>query len=587
MSYDYFSCFFNLWDECVKKSGKHRVKSLSSNQDCYDVVPLFTGAFFFSRTKGKDEHKMTIHIKEITKSYSQDIVLDQITMKITDGEHIAIVGENGCGKSTLLKIIAGIEHYQEGELHISKHTNIAYLNQMFDVFTGSVFDYLMDAFQEISLLQQKLHQMELQMADCSQEELEILLKRYGSAQERFEQMGGYDITTSLEQIAYGLSIDSLLDHTYETLSGGEKSRVNLAKKLLSKPDVLLLDEPTNHLDFKGIKWLEDYLHYIKETVLIVSHDRTFLNQTVSKIYEIECGELYCYHGNYDVYRKEKQQRLEQLQVDYEEQQKQIKKMKDAIRRFRQWGHEGDNEKFFKKAKMLEKRLAKIERLSSPQEVHRKLHVTVKEKERSSKEVIKLEHISKSFGSKLLFHDVSGIVRWQDRIAICGENGSGKSTLINMIVEQTGMDEGEIVYGNSVSIGYLPQVITFPDETKRILEYASYTLGMSEEDTRRYLIPFGFDAIDMMKRINMLSGGEKTRLQLAMILKDEVNLIIFDEPTNHLDFSSIEIIEQVLTSYTGTLLVVSHDRYFIKSLCNRIWRIEQGSIIEEWKEDDSQ
>lgn len=526
---------------------------------------------------------MTIQLNHITKAYSQDIILDQITMKITDGEHIAIVGENGCGKSTLLKIIAGIEQIQEGELHISRNTKLAYLNQMFDEFQGTVREYLMDAYQEVSQLQARLHTIEHQMIDCSSSQLEQLLKKYGTLQEQFEQLGGYQITTFLDQVAQGLSIYDVLDQDYQTLSGGEASRVNLAKKLLSKPDVLLLDEPTNHLDFIGIRWLEDYLKYVKETVIIVSHDRTFLNHTVTKIYEIECGELFCYHGNYDAYRKEKQLRYLRLQENYEEQQKQIKKMKDAIRRFRQWGHEGDNEKFFKKAKMLEKRLANMERLKSPQEIQRKLQVKVKEKERSSKEVIILNHISKAFGDHIIFDDVNMTIHWQDRIAICGANGSGKSTLIHMIVNQTGMDEGEIIYGNSISLGYLPQVITFPDESLRILEYAQYTLGMQEEDTRRYMVPFGFDSIDMMKRLSMLSGGEKTRLQLAMILKEEVNLIIFDEPTNHLDFSSIEIIEQILQAYTGTLLVVSHDRYFITSLCDQLWLVEDTKIKKQLNE----
>lgn len=314
---------------------------------------------------------MTIQLNHVTKAYTQDIVLDDITMKITDGEHLAIVGENGCGKSTLLKVIAGIEAYQEGEVLVSKNTKIAYLNQMFDEFEGIVFQYLMQAHEEIVKMQIQLNELEDSMAEADMNELENILKKYGNLQERFDQCGGYQLMTSVEQIAHGLQIDHLLQSDYSQLSGGEKTRVNLARALLLKPDVLLLDEPTNHLDFTGIRWLENYILNLKETVIIVSHDRTFLNHTVKKIYEITWGELNLYVGDYDDYRRQKQERYLQWAQDYEEQQKEIKKIKDAIRRFRQWGHEGDNEKFFKKAKMFEKRLENIERIRRPQALNRK------------------------------------------------------------------------------------------------------------------------------------------------------------------------------------------------------------------------
>lgn len=294
---------------------------------------------------------MTIQLNHITKTYSQDIVLDDITMKITDGEHIAIVGENGCGKSTLLKIIAKIEPCQEGEILISKQTNIAYLDQMFDSYDGIVLEYLMQAYHEVAKIQEQMQALEDRMQTANASELEVQLRKYGNLQERFEHMEGYQLMTFVEQIAQGLQISHLLKRQYATLSGGEMARVNLARQLLQKPDVLLLDEPTNHLDFAGIRWLENYLMNLKETVIIVSHDRTFLNHTVKKIYEILWGELQMYQGNYDTYRKQKQERFLLLQQNYEEQQKEIKKMQDAIRRFRQWGHEGDNEKFYKKAKI--------------------------------------------------------------------------------------------------------------------------------------------------------------------------------------------------------------------------------------------
>ena len=384
---------------------------------------------------------------------------------------------------------------------------------------------------------------------------------------------------TVEQIACGLQIEHLLQSDYQVLSGGEKTRVNLAKQLLMKPDVLLLDEPTNHLDFVGIRWLENYILNLKETVIIVSHDRTFLNHTVKKIYEITYGELSMYIGDYDAYRRQKQERYLLWQQDYEEQQKQIKKLQDAIRRFRQWGHEGDNEKFFKKAKMLEKRLANIERIKRPQILTRHFDVSVKEKESYSKKVLTIHQLSKAYGEKQLFDQADADVYWQDRIAVCAENGQGKSTLIKMIMGEENADSGEISLASSVQIGYLPQMILFPKEEERILAYAQFMLSLNEEDTRRYLTRFGFDQADMYKRLKVLSGGERTRLKLALILKQEVNLIIFDEPTNHLDFTSIEIIEQTLQEYTGTLLVVSHDRYFIQTLCEKVWLIKAGKIKE--------
>ena len=263
---------------------------------------------------------MTIHLQNITKSYTQDIILDDLTMKITDGEHIAIVGENGCGKSTLLKVIAGIENVQEGERIVSKNTKISYLNQNFDEFSGTVEAYLLQTYGEVLQLRKQMEILEYAMCEVDEEEMDHVLKKYGNIQERFEQLDGYHIFIFVDQIAHGLQFSSLLYSEYEVLSGGEKARVNLAKRLLEKPDVLLLDEPTNHLDFKGITWLENFLENDKQTIIVVSHDRMFLNHCVSKIYEISCGELSVYHGNYDIYRKEKAERFLRLQQDYEAQQ---------------------------------------------------------------------------------------------------------------------------------------------------------------------------------------------------------------------------------------------------------------------------
>lgn len=520
---------------------------------------------------------MTIHLQNITKSYTQDIILDDLTMKITDGEHIAIVGENGCGKSTLLKVIAGIENIQEGERIVSKNTKISYLNQNFDEFSGTVEAYLLQTYGEVLQLRKQMEILEYAMCEVDEEEMDHVLKKYGNIQERFEQLDGYHIFTFVDQIAQGLQFSSLLYSEYEVLSGGEKARVNLAKRLLEKPDVLLLDEPTNHLDFKGITWLENFLENDKQTIIVVSHDRMFLNHCVSKIYEISCGELSVYHGNYDIYRKEKAERFLRLQQDYEAQQGEIKRLETAIRQFRQWGREGDNEKFFKKAKMLEKRLDKIERMKAPKQIQRNMTFTLSMAQRSSKYVIEIKNLGHCF-DKLLFEHVNVSLCWQDRVAICGRNGTGKSTLIKLIMGMEEIQEGEIKFGYGVNIGYLPQMIDFPKDMT-ILDYAKKELCKNEEDTRRYLMGYGFDHIDMMKRLSALSGGEKTRLKLAEMLSKEINLMILDEPTNHLDFTSIDIIEENLRNFNGTLLVVSHDRYFIQSLCHKVWTLENQILIE--------
>lgn len=520
---------------------------------------------------------MTIHLQNITKSYTQDIILDDLTMKITDGEHIAIVGENGCGKSTLLKVIAGIENIQEGERIVSKNTKIAYLNQNFDEYTGKVEAYLLQAYTDVLTLKQKMEALEQEMMNADEGRMERILKTYGNDQERFEQLGGYQIFTFVEQVAQGLQFSSLLTSDYEVLSGGEKARVNLARRLLEKPDVLLLDEPTNHLDFKGIEWLENFLANDKQTIIVVSHDRTFLNHCISKIYEISCGELSVYYGNYDVYQKEKAERFLRAQQDYEAQQCEIKRLKASIRQFRQWGREGDNEKFFKRAKMLEKRLEKMERLKRPKEIQRNMRFTLSMSQRSSKHVIEIKNLGHGY-EQVLFEHVNVSLCWQDRVAICGRNGTGKSTLIKLIMGMEEIQEGEIQFGQGVNIGYLPQMIDFPEDMT-ILAYAKKELCKNEEDTRHYLMGYGFDHIDMMKRLSALSGGEKTRLKLAEMLSKEINLMILDEPTNHLDFTSIDIIEENLQSFTGTLLVVSHDRYFIKSLCHKVWMLENQTLIE--------
>lgn len=523
---------------------------------------------------------MTIYINEVTKRYTDDIVLDKVTFKINEKEHIGIVGENGCGKSTLLKILAGIEPIQEGSIICPKNTKVAYLQQVFDDFHGTLMQFLMQEFHEITQLQRKMQNLEDAMSDPENvNQMDILLDQYSSVCEKFEIANGYDLVYQIELITQGLGIACLMEKEYSILSGGEKMRANLARLLLKKPDVMLMDEPTNHLDYSGVIWLENYLKTFDSTAIIVSHDRTFLNHTVNKIVEIECGELIVYTGNYEVYKKEKALRLEKLSQDYEQQQKEIMKLKNSIRRFRQWGLEGDNESFFKKAKQLERRLEQIELLNRPKAIYREMQISFSEFERSSKEVFVCEHMYKCFGEHIILEDANFSLYWQDRVAICGDNGCGKSTFIKILMEKEALDAGEVRIGNRVNIGYLPQTIVFPDESERILQYFCYEASLHEEKARSYLTRFGFMQVDMHKRLRQLSGGERTRLQLALIMLEKVNMVIFDEPTNHLDFASIEVIETILKSFHGTLLIVSHDRYLIEQVTTKQYTFKEGKIVD--------
>lgn len=523
---------------------------------------------------------MTIYINEVTKRYTDDLILDKVTLKINEQKHIGIIGENGCGKSTLLKILAGMEPIQEGSIIYPKHTKIAYLQQVFDDFQGTLMQFLLQGFHEIIQLQDKMRVLEEAMANPEKlNQMETLLEKYCRVCEQFEKAEGYDLIYRIELITQGLGIAPLMEQEYDVLSGGEKMRANLAGLLLKKPDVLLMDEPTNHLDYSGVIWLENYLKTLNATAIIVSHDRTFLNHTVNKIVEIECGELIAYTGNYDVYKQEKALRLERLMQDYEQQQKEIMKLKNAIRRFRQWGLEGDNEKFYKKAKQLERKLEQMELLRKPKATHKEMRISFSDFERSSQEVFMCKHMYLSFGEKIILEDASFSLYWQDRIAICGDNGCGKSTFLKILMEKESLDAGERKVGSRLNIGYLPQTIVFPDESERILQYFCFEAALHEEKARAYLTRFGFMQVDMHKRLRQLSGGERTRLQLALIMLEKVNMVIFDEPTNHLDFASIEIIESILKSFQGILLIVSHDRYLIKQVTTKQYTIKGGKMVE--------
>lgn len=522
---------------------------------------------------------MIIQLNEVTKIIGGELLFEKLNLSIKTGEKIGIIGRNGSGKSTLLKLIMGIEGIDEGAVSLRNGLRLAYLRQERVVDPNlTARDFLLNARPELLTLAQELSQLEEQLALVSEEQLVSVMTRYGKKQELFQDSGGYELEDVIQSTTQGLGINSLLAQKMMMLSGGQQTLMALAHVLISEADVLILDEPTNHLDVKGLNWLENYLQKAKKTVIVVSHDRYFLNQVVNRVVEID-NELHSYPGNYDAYEKSKKARLEVLAKDYQEQQKEIKKIKDAIRRYRQWGNESDNAKFFKRAKHLEKRLAQMDEISRPAKEQVALMKAFKFSQRSGKEVLQLKNLYKSYDSRELLVGAELNVSWQDKVAIQGSNGCGKSTLLKIILGQVPVDQGEVDLGSQVEIGYLSQNIHYEEPRQTVLENFKRSNDLYEEDCRRILAKYLFFKEDVFRQVGKLSGGEQVRLELAKLMQQGNNLLILDEPTNHLDIETRELLEKVLQDYQGTVIVVSHDRYFLKKTIQRFVVIEEGKIQE--------
>lgn len=505
---------------------------------------------------------MKIQINNIVKSYTGEIVLDDLSLEIIKGSKCAIVGENGSGKSTLLKIIAGIENIQGGSIFIPREMNIGYMVQVFPNYTDTSRNYILSCFEEYLIYQQQLKSIEKRMS--SENMTEEVLNEYAKVMDKFENAGGYDLENSLEAYAKGLGIDDVLEQPFDTLSGGQKTRIVLVQLLLQDVEVLCLDEPTNHLDMTGIEWLENYCKTTNKTLILVSHDRQFLMNVVSVFYEIEDGQVVTYYGSYDSYRNQRHERYLRLVLDYEQQQKEISKIKLAIRRYRQWGHEGDNEDFFKRAKALEKRLERIEKLPKPTEIRNKLTFDLKSTQVGSKDVVIANDLIIGYDAPLC-NPLNFIIQRKERVAIVAPNGTGKTTLLKTLLGEVKPLGGTIQFGQTVDVGYLPQIIKFENDSERILDYFVRVCNLEEEKARRYLAWFGFYHVDMYRYISSFSGGEQVRMKLLEIMLKGCNCILLDEPTNHLDLLSCEIIEDVLTKFEGTIVVISHDRLFLENL----------------------
>lgn len=522
---------------------------------------------------------MYIKAEKITKNFGGHPLFQELTVDIHAGEHVAIVGNNGCGKTTLLKIMAEEEAVDTGRIIKAKGSRVGFLHQIPNYPDMTVYDVMYEAFDKLNHIQKNMKQLEQQMA--TSDDLESLLKKYGTLQEQFEANDGYILDSKISYVSTGLGITHFVEENFEQLSGGEKTKVTLCKILLQEPDILLLDEPTNHLDLHAIEWLEKYLQQFKGTVIVVSHDRQFMNHVVTKVIEIEDGQAWVSHGNYDAFLQAKEDKYAREFSQYQEQQKKIKKIRDAIRRLRQWANEASppNPDLYRKAKVMERMLERMEKVKKPR-VQKKMKLQLTASERSGKEVAQFYDVAKSY-DRLLFKEVTFDVYWQDTLAIIGENGAGKSTLLKMLLGEEQSDEGIVELGSSVKIGYLAQHLIEADPEARLIDVFRSELMMTEPEARHILAQFLFYGADVFKKFKNMSGGERMRLKLAQLMQQEINLLILDEPTNHLDIESREVLEENLEQFEGTIIAISHDRYFLQKLFDRIvWIEKQRAIVHE-------
>lgn len=520
---------------------------------------------------------MILSCQNISKSFGTDEILKNVSFHIKANEKAAIVGINGAGKSTLLKIIMQKETPDTGEVILAKDATIGYLAQYQDVSGHrTIYEEVLDAKQNIIEMEERLRGMETQMNTLTGQELETLLDGYHRLSHEFELLGGYTYRSEVTGILKGLGFsESEFDRQMSELSGGQKTRVSLGKLLVTKPDVLLLDEPTNHLDMESIRWLEGFLMNYKGAVVIVSHDRYFLDRVVTKVVEIFQHRGYVYQGNYTEFAKKKAKIREDLLKQYYNQQREIKHQEEVITKLKSF----NREKSIKRAESREKMLDKIERLEKPTDENTDIHIVLEPDVTSGNDVLTVEHLRKAFGTHTLFDDLSFEIKRGERVALIGNNGTGKTTILKIINELLLADGGTIVLGSNVHIGYYDQEHQLLHMEKTIFEeIADDYPQLNHTKIRNVLAAFLFTNDDVFKRIADLSGGERGRVSLAKLMLSDANFLILDEPTNHLDITSKEILESALNQYTGTVFFVSHDRYFINQTATRILDLTGGTIV---------
>jgi len=527
----------------------------------------------FSRVS-LEEKTMQMKAEQIQKIMGGNILFENLQLEVNSGEHVAIVGVNGSGKTTLLQLLSGVDIPDRGRIIKSKDATIGYLHQIPHYPGHSVKEVLEEAFAAIYALKARMTILEQEMQSNVTDKT---LWQYGQVQEQFMLQGGYEVEAQLAMIANGLGIMEMLAQPFSSLSGGEKTKVMLGQILLSQPAILLLDEPTNHLDMQAIEWLEKYVRSFEGIIIVVSHDRHFMNQIAHKVIEIEDGEAFTYTGNYDAFIAQKEAKIEQQFADYEEQQKKIKKMQETIKRLKQWANEANppNASMHRRAKSMEKALARIERVKKPIS-KKKMNLALTMAERSGKEVVQLQNIFHGYDKPLLI-DSNLAVYFGERLAIVGNNGSGKSTLLKMMLGEIVPNRGVCHVGSNVKIGYLSQQLEHKNPAIRLIDAFRENVAVSEAEARHILARFLFYGYDVFKKVKNLSGGEKMRLRLAQLMHEDINVLILDEPTNHLDIEAREVLEDTLESFEGTIIGVSHDRYFLQKIFSKTAWLKDQTI----------
>ena len=518
-----------------------------------------------------------ISVSSLVKSFELGKnVLDGLSFTVNSGERVGILGHNGCGKTTLFRILVKEIGFDEGEVMTAPGKRIGLISQIPVYPEGwTTEDVLKSAQKRLYELNSKLERLAVELSQSSDDSL---LREYDRTQADFQRLGGYDMDTRRDKVANGLDIPApMRAQLFESLSGGEKTRVNLARLILEDTDILLLDEPTNHLDLRATQWLEDYLLKFKGTVLAISHDRYFLDTVVERSIEIVDGQAELYSGNYSFFVEERQRRFEEKLKKYERDQAKIEQLTRAAEQMHLWAFMGAD-KLHKRAFSMEKRIEKLKKSEKPTE-ERKLSVKFRQKEFWGDEVLVTDSLQKGFDGRTLFSDLSLLVEGGERIALIGDNGTGKSTLVKLIMGEEQPDSGYLYLGPTVRSAYLPQIVRFTNPERSELDTMLYDCKCTPQQARDRLAAFGFRGESVMTPVGALSGGEKSRLKLCMLMGSDINLLILDEPTNHLDIASREWMEDALSDYEQTLLFVSHDRYFIDKFATRIWALQDGTITD--------
>ncbi|SDZ18388.1 ATP-binding cassette, subfamily F, member 3 [Proteiniborus ethanoligenes] len=525
---------------------------------------------------------IVLSCSNISKSYIVDEILSKITFALNDNEKVGLVGLNGSGKSTLFNILSGKLSMDSGEIYVSKDCRIGYLEQNTQIESNkSIFDEVMEVFVPLIEMEKKLRELEhsisLEGENPESQLLGSLMDEYAHLMEEFQNKNGYGFKSEIKGTLKGLGFtEEQLNMSVSHLSGGQKARVMLGKLLLSKPDILLLDEPTNHLDIQAIDWLEKYIKEYKGAAIIISHDRYFLDNTVSRIFYLEKTLLKIYNGNYSSFMNKRKVELELLEKKYEEQQKEISRQEEIIRRFMSYG----GQRYIRQAQSRQKMLERMKKLDSPSGENKKAKIRFEPKIKSGNDVLSAENLSKSFDDNPLFQNVSFKIYKGERVGLIGPNGVGKTTLFKMIMGKIPINGGNVALGHHVNIGYFDQELSNVNGEKTVLdEIWDENPSLDHYQIRSLLAQFLFIGDDIFKEISDLSGGEKSRVALIKLMMSRSNFLLMDEPTNHLDIDSKEVLEDALLSYDGTVLVISHDRYFLNKVANKILDLSNDGVTE--------